>query len=299
MPFLINDELVEDDAIAREAQSLRQSFQQIPAEERQRRGLDAEHFEKHLREWARENLIERVLLRQEARKDNEPVDAEAVENAVAELKKRSGEPNRFKAGLQGREELRAEVEDRIRLDRLMGRLTRSIKAPKNREVAEFYRRNRESFRIPEMVRAAHIVKNVDEHTDEETALSAIKQVEAELAAGGVFEELADKHSDCPGSGGALGIFPRGQMVQEFDDVVFALSPNQTSPVFRTPFGFHIAKVYEVTAAGSRSLADARQDVEQELSRRKQTKVIEDFVDRLKTQADIRDLVAGTENIVSR
>jgi parvulin-like peptidyl-prolyl isomerase len=166
-------------------------------------------------------------------------------------------------------------------------------------VAEFYRRNRGRFQIPEMVRAAHIVKNVDEHTDEETALSAIKQVEAELAAGGVFEELADKHSDCPGSGGDLGIFPRGQMVQEFDDVVFALSPNETSPVFRTPFGFHIAKVYEVTAAGSRSLADARQDIEQELSRRKQTKVIEDFVDRLKTQADIRDLVAGSENIVSR
>ena len=46
-----------------------------------------------------------------------------------------------------------------------------------------------------------------------------KQIEE----GGDFAELAKLHSKCPsgGDGGALGTFGPGQMVREFDEVVFS------------------------------------------------------------------------------
>jgi len=43
-------------------------------------------------------------------------------------------------------------------------------------------------------------------------------------------------------GGYLGEFTRGQMVPEFERVVFSIPIGEVSPVFETPFGFHIVLV---------------------------------------------------------
>lgn len=60
-----------------------------------------------------------------------------------------------------------------------------------------------------------------------------------------FEELAKKHSTCPSgkSGGALGTFGKGQMVKEFEDVVFGPLPvGAVSEPVKTQFGYHLIEV---------------------------------------------------------
>ena len=49
MALLINGERIEDDEITREAQTMRQSFEQIPLEQRERRGLDGSQLERRTR----------------------------------------------------------------------------------------------------------------------------------------------------------------------------------------------------------------------------------------------------------
>ena len=58
-----------------------------------------------------------------------------------------------------------------------------------------------------------------------------------------FAELAHQHSDGPSGpkGGDLGRFTRGQMVPEFDQVVFNLELGAVSGVVETQFGYHIIK----------------------------------------------------------
>ena len=59
-----------------------------------------------------------------------------------------------------------------------------------------------------------------------------------------FADMAKRHSDDPGSkdrGGDYGVFPRGQMVAEFDQAVLATQPGQLSPVFETQFGYHVVR----------------------------------------------------------
>ena len=161
--------------------------------------------------------------------------------------------------------------------------------PKHKEVGDYYKKYKAQFSNPEMMHAAHIVEIVIEITDEQTALAAIQEAEAELKRGVPFQEVADRYSDCAGNGGDLGYFPRGEMVDEFDRVVFALSPNETSGIFRTGFGFHIARCIDRDPAGLRSLADVKQDIERMLHREKQERALEQFVDSLKAGADIRSV----------
>ena len=298
MPLIINGERVEDPQIAQEAQSLQRTFEQMPPDLREERGLDAAEFQKHLWDWSKENVIERVLLRQRAAKNSAAIGQDAVEEALAEIKKQQGGEEQFSLG-RDEDALRRDVETRLRLDRLIGEITKNVKPPKNTEVADYYRKHRAEFEVPEQVKAAHIVKNVDEKTDEAAALEAIQKAESEIAAGRPFAEVADQYSDCPGNGGDLGYFARGQMVAEFDAVVFNMEPGSRSPVFRTPFGFHIAKLDDKRPAHMRNLQQMSDEIKGGLLQRKMMKAVEDFVDRLKAEADIEEIVPAAGNVTAR
>ena len=296
MALLVNEEYVADETIQREIASLRQRFQKMTPEQQQAQGIDPRQLEQRWPEWARENVIEQVLLQQEARKDTSPVPPEAIESARRQLaKKESHTPDAFQHFYGDTLSPEGNIETRIRLDRLLDSITAKVATPKTKEAAEFYRKNKEQFRTPEMVRAAHIVKNVDEKTDADTARAAMKQVEEKMRAGASFEELADAHSDCPGNGGALGFFPRGRMVEEFDEAVFSLPAGEVSPAFRTEFGFHIAKVYERKAPSIVPFADIQEEIQRMLRRQKQVRAVEAFVDRLRAGADVQEAGQKSEH----
>lgn len=59
-----------------------------------------------------------------------------------------------------------------------------------------------------------------------------------------FSQLAKQHSLCPSGkkdGGNLGEFRRGQMVKQFDDVVFKKPVLEYHGPVKTKFGYHIIK----------------------------------------------------------
>ena len=101
--------------------------------------------------------------------------------------------------------------------------------------------------MADTVRASHILvmyagsqRSTAKRTKDE-ALEHIKMIEAEHVNGIEFTELAGEYSECPSAqdGGDLGEFGRGDMVPEFDEVVFDLEVGDVSDVVETPFGFHL------------------------------------------------------------
>ena len=66
----------------------------------------------------------------------------------------------------------------------------------------------------------------------------------QIEGGADFAELAKKHSTCPSGrrGGDLGEFSRGQMVKEFDDVVFRDALNTVHGPVKTQFGYHLLEI---------------------------------------------------------
>jgi peptidyl-prolyl cis-trans isomerase C len=61
-----------------------------------------------------------------------------------------------------------------------------------------------------------------------------------------FEEAARDHSLCPSGvkGGELGTFGQGQMVPEFDKVVFNDEVGVVHGPVKTQFGYHLVEVTE-------------------------------------------------------
>ena len=286
MPWYVNGELVDDAQVRDEAQMMRPQYQQTVTD------MDPIEAEMQLREWARENVIERILLRQTALADPEPVPPEIIEQGLEAARTEAG--GLVGCGTRNSDpEIRQQVETEYRIQRLIGRIQASVKRPSDKELSAYYKKNRDQFRTPELCWAKHVVKNVDDGHDEETARKAIEEAYAELQNGAAIEEIADKHSDCAGNGGDLGWFPRGEMVEEFEEIVFNLPVGGMSGIFRSVFGFHVAKVYGRKPEGVRPLQDVREDIVQALLQEKHQKALEDWLDALRAKADIRQSKSAT------
>ncbi len=66
----------------------------------------------------------------------------------------------------------------------------------------------------------------------------------EIEAGKDFVQVAKQYSQCPSGkqGGALGEFFRGQMVAEFDKVVFEKEVGKVHGPIKTQFGYHLIEI---------------------------------------------------------
>lgn len=71
-----------------------------------------------------------------------------------------------------------------------------------------------------------------------------ENLKKEIEGGADFAEVAKKHSKCPSGrqGGALGEFGPGQMVKEFDTVVFSAEVGKVHGPVKTQFGFHLIEI---------------------------------------------------------
>jgi hypothetical protein len=285
MGLQINGEYVDDVIIRQEAASMRPRYEEMIQD------MDPIAREMQLREWARENVIERVLLRQVAMADSEPVPAEEIDERLTALFPPAGDIEDCEAGTTragvDKEAARKDIEAQIRVERLIRKVGDQAPKPKKSEIADFYKKNRDEFKTPPMMHASHIVKNVGEGDDGTAALEEIRKAEADLKAGKPFAEVADTYSDCAGQGGSLGWFPQGEMVEEFEEIVFKMQPGQVSEPFRSVFGWHIATVHEMKPEGIRPLEEVKEQIESALSREKQEKALEDYVDALRAKAEVK------------
>lgn len=71
-----------------------------------------------------------------------------------------------------------------------------------------------------------------------------QQLKSDIEGGADFAAAAKENSSCPSgqNGGDLGEFGPGQMVPEFDQVVFSAPVNTVQGPVKTQFGYHLLEV---------------------------------------------------------
>lgn len=183
------------------------------------------------------------------------------------------------------------VEKKILVQKLVEKEVMQLAKPTEEEIKKYYEENKDNYKIPEQVNAAHILIRVkDGATEEEdnTARKKLEDILKKIKEGGDFATLAKENSDCPSKsrGGELGYFSRGQMVPEFEEVAFKLKPGEISEIVKTKFGYHIIKVLDKKEPRQKELSEVKEEIEQQLTRKKQKDAFENYTKGLKEKAKI-------------
>ena len=214
-------------------------------------------------------MIDEELLLQKAKElkvdvpDNEV--NTAVDRQIHDIKARFTTESEFrselaKAGLGTPEEYRRMLVDQMRRDETIKRTMQKLREenkliPANvsdADVKEAFERSRASLpRRPAQVTFRQIViAPKPTQAAKDLARAKAESILAEIKRGGDFALLAKRESMDPGTkevGGDLGWHRRGDFVLEFDRWVWSLPPGEMSPVFESPFGYHIVRVDRVAA----------------------------------------------------
>jgi len=285
MAITVNGERIEDQEIQQEVERLRPSHDQAFADR------DPKEREAQLLDWSKENVIERVLLRQEAKANGPEIPAADVEAALAKLKEQYEKPEELykEFDADGDEKVKEMIELQMKVEQQINDVHAKVPDASEDEIRQYYDENKERFKSDEQVRVAHIVKYVNWQTDEATAMQVITQAHDEIKNGAAFETVVDKYTDCGDSGGDLGYVMRGQMVEEFEDVVFNLNEGQVSDVFRTRFGFHIAKVYDRRPPAIAELKEVEKEVAEQVKEQKKEQALGDYLDQLRAKATVEEV----------
>ncbi len=285
MNLIVNGEKIEDSAIKKEVERLRPRYEEVFADK------NPEEREAQLLDWSRDNVIEMTLLDQEAKKNNEKIPEDQIESLLARLKEnnRDEEKLRKELGIGSDEDFKEHIEVQIRVERMLREVCRDLPKSSKAAIQKYYEENAEQFKSGEQIRVAHIVKYVNWQNDEGAAYNSMKEAREKLKNGAAFEAIVGKYTDCPDNGGDLGYITRGRMVEEFEDVVFNLGPGQVSDVFRTRFGFHIAKVYDRKPPVVPPLEEVKGRIVEVLKEQMQGKAIDEFIDHLRSRAKVEEI----------
>ena len=78
---------------------------------------------------------------------------------------------------------------------------------------------------------------------------ACVDLKTKIEGGADFAKTAMEHSQCPSGkqGGELGEFSPGQMVPEFDQVVFTADVGKVHGPVKTQFGYHLIEITNRTS----------------------------------------------------
>ena len=248
-----------------------------------------------VKKQALENIIDRELLYQESQKKGIGMDAEAVNKQYESMKSRFPSEKVFEEEIKKMnltpQTLKMQLERAIATQKFVEKeIVKGIQVSE-KEIKDYYDKNKAHMKQPEQVRASHILIKVDAKADEgqkKEARKKIEMIEAKLKKGEDFSALAKEHSQCPSSnrGGDLNFFGRGQMVKPFETAAFSLKPGEVSGIVETQFGYHVIKQADRRPAMIVPYQDVKEQLERHLKQEKINKAIGEYVSQVKKGAKI-------------
>ncbi|MDR1740179.1 MAG: peptidylprolyl isomerase [Bacteroidales bacterium] len=154
-----------------------------------------------------------------------------------------------KTVIQIKEEYREPIKQSIVSSLMEGNITKEVKVTPS-EIKRYYNSlPKDSVPlIPLEYELSVIVKKTIVGVEEKNeAKGHLEELRARIVKGERFSGLAGVYSEDPGSrrkGGELGYTQRGDWTPEFEAMANSLEIGELSPVFETPFGFHLLEVLD-------------------------------------------------------
>jgi parvulin-like peptidyl-prolyl isomerase len=229
-----------------------------------------------------EQMIERKILAQEARRLGIKVSPDELNRAIYEIKKDYPDKGFDELlSLKGMTlgEWQARLEEKILAEKMVRSALQYQGEIGEGEALQYYEAHRPSFVLGPKVRVRQIVV-----ADGEEAIQILKR----LRKGEGFEKLAMERSLGPEKtkGGELGYFSEGERPAEFDQV-FAMEAGAISGVIKSPYGYHIFKLEEKVGSREVPFKEAKEGILQELRKKKEEEEYQKWFKELKRKADVK------------
>lgn len=263
-------EAVPDEALAGQAETMKEMLVQ---------GLVVSH------------LVEREIEEQGIEIDEADVDEAVRAQERMLLQQFGGDRQQMTAALEQQglteEMLREQVERELAAERLV--TDSSEVSVSEQKLRQAYQQHQARMQQPEQTRARHILLHVDDEGEDDEVRELAEKLAGQLEGEDAdFEALAREHSDCPtaSKGGDLGYFTREQLMPEFTEAAFAMSPGEVSEPVRSNLGWHVIRVEDRLDESSASFDDVRDELEMMLQAEQMQEAAAGFIEQLKADSEI-------------
>jgi peptidyl-prolyl cis-trans isomerase SurA len=156
------------------------------------------------------------------------------------------------------------------------------------EIAKYYDEHKKEFVRPEQVALREIEVTTEGKKDEELpdlkkkAETALKRVKD----GEDFGEIAKRFSDSSTAkqGGFLGVYKRGELSKQLEDIVFKMKKNELTDVMDTKQGYLVLQVLERYEAGEQPLNKVENEIMDHLYSQRMEPAMRQYLKTLREQS---------------
>lgn len=238
------------------------------------------------RERAEEEVIDGILLAQEAEQGRENPSADEIRSAFEETLRQWRKHGASWELLDAeRESLRAETISRLKMERFTGALWKDLPELSEEDLETWYRENITRFRTPPAVRALHLVR-FPEAVDPWDDYAAMLDLRRRAHIGEDFEALAREHTKKRGGEVDLGWIDQQRIFNPFEAMLFSLREDEVSPVFFYEQALHLVKAVEVRPASVQPFEEVKDSIRDEVEHSRRLKALKDLASKLRENAVI-------------
>ncbi|RME31446.1 hypothetical protein D6789_02720 [Candidatus Woesearchaeota archaeon] len=245
-------------------------------------------------------LIAEELLMQQATEEGLVASDADVDQAIASLLEQGGLSEddlseNLKTFGMSEESFREMIRQQLSIIRLLNETLTDKTAVSDEEVAAYYDEHVDEFFSEGTVTVRHILISGDDEKAKELAEDVLKQFQE----GSDFCDLVEQYSADEGSREKCGqyTFPKGVMVPAFEEAAFAMEPGETR-IVQTQYGYHVLLKIDEAEGRQLTLDETAPAIKQQLEREKQLAAYEEFIDKLRSSADIVYTDAGNEMVAT-
>jgi peptidyl-prolyl cis-trans isomerase SurA len=251
---------------------------------------------KEAREAALRDLIDRQLIIQAFKKENYQIPDHFVEERMHDIIRTDfgGDRNTFIKTLEAQNFTMGEFK-KMETEKMIVQAMRS-KNVKLQTVAspikveEYYKAHRDEFTSKEQIKLRLIM--IPSHASEGDAAAQkamANEIFGKLVNGAEFERMAQLYSEdsTREHGGDWGWIERNTLAGPLEKVAFGLAPGKISNIVEFSGNYYILKVEDKHGGTTKSLADARADIEKKLIQQEAQKLQEKWLSSLRSKAYIK------------
>jgi len=293
---VVNDEALTLSEIQEEGQPVvRKIFQDFIGPEQDRR-LEEAH--KRLLE----DLIDRRLMYQVAKREGTVPSQAEVNGAIDELKRNNNvtDDAQFRAMLRAEgltlEQIRRSIGERLAIGRLLARQIRSAIVLNEDEMVGYYQANQEKYKRVPQAEIRHMLFPVPPGTEEAAARARAEEARSRILAGADFAQVAGQYLDAAAAARAAEVMTvhRGDLAPDIEAAAFGLPGGGVSGLLRTETGWHLIKVERIQAEPVAPYAEVRESIRELLFQEKFEAKRKEWLGGLRSRAFIQVLVQPSE-----